>query len=104
MKEIIKAYELLEELRIHETDILNRAGVKESKLSKRISESITELRQAEVNFISVNNCVSGNEANPKDLQRGEVALPTALHIWNNARGMAYESFKEWWTITVGNDR
>ena len=60
MKEIIKAYELLEELRIQEKDLLNRAGVKESRLSKRIVESITELRQAEVNFISLNNCVSGS--------------------------------------------
>ncbi len=65
---------------------------------------LKSMEGSEVNLITSNNCVSGNEANPKNLQSGEVALPTALHIWNNGRGMSYESFKEWWTITVGNDR
>jgi len=35
------------------------------------------------------------EAYHEDKTRLEIKLPTFSHIYNNARGMSYESFEEW---------
>lgn len=58
--EIIKAYELLEELLLKEKELLTRTEIKETVLTKRLYESIKELRLIGANFISVNNCVNGS--------------------------------------------